>query len=311
MSVSKVFLMAGGGTGGHVIPALAVAEELRKRGHQVYFVGTKEGMEAKLVPAAGFEIEWIEIGGLKRVGAVQMFRTLGQLPASVMQVSRRLESRRPAAVFSMGGYVAGPVVLAAWLRKLPVIVMEPNAIPGMTNRKFGRFVAKALLSFPEAARFFPQGKTEITGLPVRDEFFNIKPKPTENVLKVLITGGSRGSHTLNNAARQSWPLLKEAGTPVHIVHQTGDREWVELATEFKNSGLKGEVTPFINDMPGGIRSRGHCCLPRWSGLSGGVVGGRQTIHPGSLPFRRRRSSATQCRSNGEGGRSVGWPKIRT
>lgn len=249
MKASSVFLMAGGGTGGHVIPALAVAKELQRRGHEAFFIGTREGMEARLVPAGGFPIEWIEIAGLKRVGAVQVFRTLGQLPASVMHVSRLMKLRRPAAVFSMGGYVAGPVVLAAWLRRLAVVVMEPNAVPGLTNRKMAGFVARALLSFPETARFFPPGRSEITGLPVRGEFFEIKPKPREDVLTVLITGGSRGSRTLNKAARESWPLFKQAGFPLRLIHQTGNEAWAEVEAEFKASGMDGEVAPFLDDMP--------------------------------------------------------------
>ena len=132
------FLMAGGGTGGHIIPALAVAEELRSRGHEPVFVGTRTGMEARLVPEAGFPIEWIDIGGLNRVGLLRRLRTLWQLPLSVLKVFGLLGRHRAGAVFSMGGYVAGPVVLAAILRRVPVAVMEPNAIPGMTNRKTGQ-----------------------------------------------------------------------------------------------------------------------------------------------------------------------------
>lgn len=249
MNKPHLFLMAGGGTGGHVIPALAVARELRRREHEVLFVGTRTGIEAKLVPAEGFPIEWIEIGGLKRVGTVRMFRTLGELPASVLQVMWLMRARRPAAVFSMGGYAAGPVVLAAWLRRLPVIVMEPNAMPGLTNRKMGRFVARALISFPEAARFFPEGRSELTGLPVRKEFFDIAPKPRQRVITLLITGGSRGSRTLNRAAEQSWPLFRQAGFPVRLIHQTGSGAWAELEAKFAASGIEGEVVPFIDDMP--------------------------------------------------------------
>jgi len=249
MKPPRVFLMAGGGTGGHVIPALAVARELRGRGHEVLFVGTKQGLEARLAPAEGFPIEWIEIGGLKRVGAAQTFRTLGQLPASILQVSRLMRSMRPAAVFSMGGFVAGPVMLAAWLRRVPVVVMEPNAMPGFTNRRMGRFVARALLNFPEAARFFPPGRTEVTGVPVRGEFFTLPPKRREEVFSILITGGSQGSRTLNRAARESWPLFREAPFPVRLVLQSGVAAYADLRQEFAASGLAGEVVPFIDDMP--------------------------------------------------------------
>src|SRR6202795_796956 len=159
--------MAGGGTGGHVIPALAVARELRARGHSVLFIGTRRGMEAKLIPAENFPIEWIEIGGLNRVGFLLSLHTLAELPWSVWQASRILDRASPAAVFSMGGYVAGPVLLAALWKNLPVVVMEPNAVPGFTHRRLARFVTRALVIFPETARGFPQGRSEVTGLPVR------------------------------------------------------------------------------------------------------------------------------------------------
>src|SRR5216684_2943949 len=124
--MSRRFVMAGGGTGGHVVPALAVARELRARGHAVRFIGTESGMEAKLVPAAGFPIEWIEIGGLKRVGLRRTLAALSALPRSVWRVMRMLEQPRQAAIVSTGGYVAGPVLLAAVARKIPIVIIEPN-----------------------------------------------------------------------------------------------------------------------------------------------------------------------------------------
>jgi len=244
--------MAGGGTGGHVIPALAVAGELKARGHEAFFVGTAMGIEARLVPAAGFAIEFIEIGGLKRVGAAQIVRTLAQLPLATARMAADLGRRRPAAVFSMGGYAAGPVMLAAWVRRIPMVLMEPNAIPGFTNRRMGRLVARALVNFEETARYFPPGKAEWTGLPVRPEFFALGPKPLGNTLTLLITGGSRGSRTLNNAARESWPLFR--GFPVRIVHQTGREAHAEIARAFRASGVEGEVVPFIEDMPAAFAS---------------------------------------------------------
>jgi UDP-N-acetylglucosamine--N-acetylmuramyl-(pentapeptide) pyrophosphoryl-undecaprenol N-acetylglucosamine transferase len=241
------FLLAGGGTGGHVIPALAVARELRQRGHRVFFVGTERGLEAKLVPPEGFELKTIEIGGLNRVDFRQKLATLARLPLATLGCGRFL--RGTSAVFSMGGYVAGPPVMAAILHRIPVVVMEPNAIPGFTNRVIGRFVARALVSFPETARFFPAGRTETTGLPVREEFFQIAPRPRNSALHLLITGGSQGSRTLNQAARQSWPLFRNAGFAVHIVHQTGPNGHEQLREEFRKSGIEGEVVRFIADMP--------------------------------------------------------------
>jgi UDP-N-acetylglucosamine--N-acetylmuramyl-(pentapeptide) pyrophosphoryl-undecaprenol N-acetylglucosamine transferase len=243
------FLMAGGGTGGHVIPALAVARELKRRGHAPLFVGTRTGLEARLVPDAGFPIEFIEIGGLKRVGLARMLRTLWQLPLSTAHTFAALARWRPAAVFSMGGYAAGPVMLAAAARRIPMVLMEPNAVPGLTNRWMGRLSSLALVSFEETARWFPRGKAELAGLPVRPEFFALPAKPRGDRLTVLITGGSRGSRTLNQAARASWPLFKAAPFPVRLLHQTGREAHGEIARDFLATGLDGEVLPFIDDMP--------------------------------------------------------------
>ena len=239
--------MAGGGTGGHIIPALAVARELRRRGHGVFFVGTDRGLEARLVPAEGFELEKINIGGLNRVSLAQKLATLMRLPFTTLGCLQYV--RRSAAVFSMGGYVAGPPVIAAILARRPLIIMEPNAVPGFTNRHIGRFVSRALISFTETASYFPSGHTELTGLPVREEFFAIPPKPRGAVLNLLITGGSQGSRTLNEASRQSWPLFRQAGFPVRIVHQTGGTAFEAIARDFAASGLEGEVVRFITDMP--------------------------------------------------------------
>jgi len=232
-----------------VIPLLAVARELRSRGQEAYFIGTDRGMEARLVPAEGFPLERIQIGGLNRVGLRQTLATAAQLPVSTRESMRLLKARRTVAVFSMGGYVAGPPVMAALLRRIPVVVMEPNAIPGFTNRRIARFVARALVSFPETAAFFPKGRTETTGLPVREEFFQLPPKPREATLTVLITGGSQGSRTLNQAARQSWPLFQKSQLSVRFLHQTGRNMHEELRAEFAQTGLAGEVTAFISDMP--------------------------------------------------------------
>lgn len=191
MSTPRNFVLTGGGTGGHVYPALAVARVLRERGHRQLFVGTQEGLEARLVPEAGFEMEFIRSGGLNRVGFQKQIRSAAQLPLSVAAASNILGRFRAEAVFSMGGYVAGPVVIAALLRRIPLVVMEPNATPGFANRKVGKRVYRALVAFEEAKRWFPAAKVEISGLPLRPEFFNLAPK-TEGPFTVLTTGGSRG-----------------------------------------------------------------------------------------------------------------------
>jgi UDP-N-acetylglucosamine--N-acetylmuramyl-(pentapeptide) pyrophosphoryl-undecaprenol N-acetylglucosamine transferase len=245
----RAFLMAGGGTGGHVVPLVAVARELRRRGHEPFFVGTRRGLEAALVPAEGFPVEWIEIGGLMRVGAIRTLKTLWELPIGIARCWKLCGVRRAAAVFSLGGYVAGPPMIAAWLRRIPIVLMEPNAAPGFTARHMSRWVDRALVSFPEAAQFFPPDRTEMTGLPVRDEFFRVPPKPREETLTVLITGGSRGSRRLNDAARQAWPILRKAPVKTRLIHQTGREAADEIAREFAASGIEGQVTEFVEDMP--------------------------------------------------------------
>jgi UDP-N-acetylglucosamine--N-acetylmuramyl-(pentapeptide) pyrophosphoryl-undecaprenol N-acetylglucosamine transferase len=247
MPGKKRFLLTGGGTGGHVIPALAVGRELRRRGHEVFFVGTEKGIEGRLVPAEGFELVKVRIGGLNRVGWKQKLATLLRLPMTILETRKHV--RQAAAVFSMGGYVAGPATLAALLSRVPLVVMEPNAVPGFTNRAIGRWVSRALISFEETARYFPPGRTELSGLPIREEFFAIPPKPPGEVFHLLITGGSQGSQTLNRAARESWPLFRKAGMPVRILHQTGNSGFDETREEFARSGLEGEVVKFITDMP--------------------------------------------------------------
>ena len=240
------FAMAGGGTGGHVIPSIAVARELKQIGHEVFFIGTRQGMEAKLVPAAGFPIDWIEISGLKRVGGRQTLAAITRLPFSILAARNLLRKRRAAAVFSMGGYVAAPVMAAARMLKLPLAIMEPNAIPGVTNRRLGRIARKVLLTFEDAKSYFPNQDVEVTGLPVRAEFFLPEsPRNTGRKLTVLVTGGSQGSRTLNQACEQAWPQLHN----IRLIHQTGAVHYKAIAERFEKTTVDGEVVPFIEAMP--------------------------------------------------------------
>ena len=243
------FVMAGGGTGGHVIPAIAVARELVRVGHEAFFVGTERGAEGRLVPAAGFRLEKIRVGGMKNLGPLTRLTSLWRLLAETFAQWHNFGHWKPAAVFSMGGYVAGPPVLAALARGVPVVVMEPNAVPGATNRWIAPWVRRALISFEETRRFFPPGRTELTGLPVREEFFAVPDKTAGPEFTVLITGGSQGSRALNLAAQASWPLFRQAGLPVRFIHQTGVAMHAELAEAFAASGFSGEVVKFIADMP--------------------------------------------------------------
>lgn len=240
--------MTGGGTGGHVFPALAVARVLRERGHGLLFIGTREGMESRLVPEADFEIEFIRTAGLKRMGLRRQIQTVALLPGSLNAAWQLLRRYRPDAVFSMGGYVAAPVMAAALLSGIRLVVMEPNAIPGLANRRVAGRVYRALVGFEATQAWFPKGKCEVTGLPVREEFFEITPK-RDGTFTMLITGGSRGARTLNRASFESWNLFRESKRPVRIVHQTGAAEYETLTKAFSEAGMEGEVVPFIRDMP--------------------------------------------------------------
>jgi UDP-N-acetylglucosamine--N-acetylmuramyl-(pentapeptide) pyrophosphoryl-undecaprenol N-acetylglucosamine transferase len=154
----------------------------------------------------------------------------------------------------MGGYVAGPTVIAALMLRVAVVAMEPNAVPGITNLRLARYVRKTLLALPDTARYFPAAKIEVTGLPVREEFFAVPSRGRCATLRLLITGGSTGARTLNQAARQSWPLFRAAGFPIYILHQTGRDAFEETRAAFAESGLEGEVVPFIENMPAAFAS---------------------------------------------------------
>ncbi len=221
---------------------------MRRRGYESLFIGTQRGMEATLAPEAGFPIEWIEIGGLNRVGATQALRTLWQLPASVQRSRAILRANQPAAVFSMGGYVAAPVVLAAILTGVRVVVMEPNAMPGLVSRGLARFVWRALVAFEETRGYFPKGRSEVCGLPVRQEFFEVGERPKDSLFTVLLTGGSRGARALNRIARECWPLLKKAALDICWVHQSGTAEFQAMQAAFADAGLEGRVAAFMPDM---------------------------------------------------------------
>ena len=248
----SVFLIAAGGTGGHVLPGLAVAEELRRRGHGAVFAGARRGLESRLAPQAGFELELLRASPLERAGWRQQLRTALHLPAGLLDAGGILERRRPRAVLSLGGYAAGPVLLMSWIDDIPVVAMEPNAWPGLAHRLAGPLVRRALLGFPQAARWFPAGRAEVTGVPIRERFFALEPKAHRPPYTVLITGGSQGSHRLNSAAIESLPRWAAAGRldSVIFLHQTGQNEYNEICFGYQRAGARAEVTPFLDDMPG-------------------------------------------------------------
>jgi UDP-N-acetylglucosamine--N-acetylmuramyl-(pentapeptide) pyrophosphoryl-undecaprenol N-acetylglucosamine transferase len=237
-------LIAAGGTGGHIYPGLAVAKEIMRRDPQsmVRFVGTARGLETRLVPRAGFELSLIESSALKNVGAIARLRGVAVLPRSFLAARKLIRGFRPDVVVGAGGYVSGPVLLAAALMRLPTLVMDSNALPGWTNRRLARFVDKAAVTFDAALPFF-RGKGVVTGNPVRHEFFEITPKqrdPTEFVL--LVFGGSQGAHAINEAMIAALPQLEEFRAVLFMIHQTGQADYESVQDGYSNSDLGGRAT---------------------------------------------------------------------
>ncbi len=241
--------MAGGGTGGHVIPAIAVAREVCRMGYRVLFVGTERGVESRLVPAAGFRLEKIRVGGIKNLGIATRIVSLWRLVAETAGQIARFGEWKPAAVFSMGGYVAGPPVLAALLRGVPVVVMEPNAVPGFTNRQIARWVKRALISFEETARFFPAGRTEVTGLPVREEFFALPTKRRGRVYRADHRRQPGIANVERGGARRAGRCFAKPACRCASSIRPARRCMKRSAAGFRETGLAGEVAPFIADMP--------------------------------------------------------------
>ncbi len=244
-------LIAAGGTGGHIYPGIAVANEIMRRDSQaeVRFVGTARGLETKLVPAAGFRLETIESAGIKNVGLTGTFKGLWLLPKSFLAARTLIKSFKPDVVVGAGGYVTGSVLLMASLLKIPTLVMESNALPGFTNRQLARFVDKAAVTFQEAAKFFP-GKAVVTGNPVRREFFDIPAKTRENERFCLLAfGGSQGARAINQALVAALPHLEAEKNRLQIVHQTGEPDYETVKKGYQEAGWpNANVTKYISDM---------------------------------------------------------------
>lgn len=245
------FLIAAGGTGGHVLPGIEVARELRTRGRQCVFVGTSRGQETRLVPAAGFVLELLETGALKGLSLFERLKTVAGLPASLFRASRMLDRWRPGAVLSLGGYASGPMMLMAHMAEIPVVVLEPNAKPGLAVRWAAPFLSRGLVAFPEALSYFGNGRAEVIGIPIRREFFDLPRRRRREPFGLLITGGSQGAHTLNTAAVEAMVLWKEKGRlcNLKIYHQTGEHDLETVRAAYDDCAVDAEVAPFFRDMP--------------------------------------------------------------
>lgn len=245
-------LIAGGGTGGHVFPGIALAEEVvtRHPGNDVVFVGTPRGLEATVVPQAGFPIELVDVQGLKGKGLRSVLAGLWLLPRALWRSIAILRSWRPDIVVGVGGYASGPVVLAAWLLRIPTAVQEQNAVAGFTNRVLGLVARAAFTAFPEAARHFARRKVFQLGNPIRRALLENYMRPWSRHEKpgLLVFGGSQGAHALNMRVVEALPFLADLRERIRIIHQTGAHDVEAVEKGYRAVGFEPDVREFIDDM---------------------------------------------------------------
>jgi UDP-N-acetylglucosamine--N-acetylmuramyl-(pentapeptide) pyrophosphoryl-undecaprenol N-acetylglucosamine transferase len=244
-------MIAGGGTGGHVVPALAIGRELRdKHGAAVRFIGTARGIESRLVPEAGFALELVRSGQLKNVSLATRLKTAADVPLGVLHCVRLMREFKPQVVVGVGGYASGPAMVAALLLRIPTLAYEPNAVPGLTNRLIGKRVSAAAVNFAQTASYFRNAV--LTGVPVRAEIFALPPRPVGAAPRLLVTAGSNGALVFNQVMPRILVRLLEAVPGLTVVHQAGTRRLDQTRGEFAASGADASrwvVEAFLDDMP--------------------------------------------------------------
>ncbi len=249
--MGPVMVMAGG-TGGHIFPALAVARRLMEAGCEVFWLGTPKGLEARLVPEQGIAMEWIQVEGLRGSGLLRLLKAPFKLALALFQAFRVIRRRRPSAVLGMGGFASGPGGLMAWLLGVPLVVHEQNKVPGLTNQWLARMAKRVFEAFPGS---FPVSRGAIAcGNPVRPEIAEL-PSPRQRfeqrdqVLQLLVLGGSLGAQVLNETVPAALALLDDTDRP-RVLHQAGRRTIEQARQAYQEQGIDGEVTEFIGDMAG-------------------------------------------------------------
>ena len=253
-------IIAGGGTGGHLFPGIAVAEEFLSRdpANEVLFVGTERGIEARAVPAAGYNLECISAAGIRGKGALSQLKGAAMMVYGYAQSRKILKSFRPDMVLGVGGYASLPMVLAARGMQIPRFIHEQNAIPGQTNRLLARFASKVFITLEESARYFPSAKTVLTGNPLRRQILNMVAKVSSSCAKqdvraaddfrLFVFGGSQGAHAINTAMIEALPMIRKSRANVKITHQTGEKDCLEVTAAYHAAGIEARVFSFISDM---------------------------------------------------------------
>jgi len=246
----KVALVMAGGTGGHVFPALATARVLQRRGYDIVWLGTQQGIEARLVPAAGIPVEWLSVSGLRGKGAATLLAAPFRLLVAISQAMRAIRRHQPRVVLGAGGFASGPGGIAAWLLGRPLVVHEQNAVAGLTNRVLARLARRVLEGFPNS---FGSGvRAERVGNPVRPEIVAIAPPERryagrEGAVRLLVFGGSQGAARLNAVLPAAIGELPAALRPA-VLHQTGKHNFEETVQAYRARGIEADVRPFIDDM---------------------------------------------------------------
>jgi UDP-N-acetylglucosamine--N-acetylmuramyl-(pentapeptide) pyrophosphoryl-undecaprenol N-acetylglucosamine transferase len=249
-------VIAGGGTGGHVYPGIAVARELlaRRPDAQISFAGTARGIESRVMPREGFALDVIRSAGLKGKSLVDRVRGASLVPLGLADAWRIVSRRRPHLAIGVGGYSSGPIVLVSALRGVPTMLLEQNAVPGLTNRLLAPVVRAAAVTFDSTRGFFGS-KAFVSGNPVRPEFFAAAGQFEESsvdehasITQVLVFGGSQGAHAINVAMVEAAAELAAGGPALHLVHQTGERDVEMVRAGYRQAGIQAEVEPFLHDM---------------------------------------------------------------
>ena len=242
-------LIAGGGTGGHVFPAIAIAREWLSRGREreVVLVGTERGLEMKLVPQAGLPLETLRVAGLKGKGGATLLKNLVMLLPAMSDARRVLRKHQPVAAFGVGGYAAGPMMLATWFSRVPNVIFETNAEPGLTNKLLSKLSKRIATGYEISAQRWGK-KAIVTGCPVRSEFFSIEPRKLQKPYRLLVTGGSQGALPINRTFVDAMDRLAERKSELDILHQTGERDYHAVRTAYARRGIHAEVVPFLNNM---------------------------------------------------------------
>ena len=252
--MGRKVVIAGGGTGGHLYPGIALAKALRKEDMdiEINFIGTKQGIESRVLPGEGFNLKTILSSGLLGKKGINKWVSWCKLPIGTAQSICFLIRNRPNLAVGVGGYASAPLILSAWLLRIPILIHEQNALPGIANRWLGKIADKIAVSFEESRYFFPKNKVAVTGNMISEELCRPREEfspPTKNPFKILILGGSQGAHSINLAMLEALDFLSDRKERLHITHQTGEADYEATKNMYNKKGFPAEVLPFIKNMP--------------------------------------------------------------